>query len=264
MSNRDAFLSVYEDIQKYGQESAPRGQKIIEIENYMVDFDPMDPCTSFMDRKFNLQYAKDEFKWYLGADRFDLSIMSKAGTWKTLVDVDGGFNSNYGVYIFGQRQFQWCFEELIRDMSSRRAVIILAHRGQVRLNNPDHICTYAISFRIRNNALGMSVRMRSWDAIFGMTNDVFAFALVHQMMYTKLRDVYPDLVIGDYNHVADSIHVYERHFDMLKKLIEAGPAGWTRVNIPEFASGDEVDSIINHRGQKIDGSVFSSWLNDTE
>jgi thymidylate synthase len=264
MSNRDAFLSVYADIHEYGQESAPRGQKIIEIENYMVDFDPMDPCTSFQDRKFNLQYAKDEFKWYLGADRFDLSIMSKAGTWKTLVDVDGGFNSNYGVYIFGQRQFQWCFEELIRDMSSRRAVIILAHRGQVRLDNPDHICTYAISFRIRNNALGMSVRMRSWDAIFGMTNDVFAFALVHQMMYTKLRDVYPDLVIGDYNHVADSIHVYERHFDMLKKLIEAGPAGWTRVNIPEFASGDEVDAIINARGCPLDGSAFSSWLHESE
>lgn len=262
MSNCDTFLSIYSDIQNYGQESSPRGQRIIEIENYMTDINPMDPCTSFEDRKFNLQYAKDEFLWYLGADRFDLSIMSKAGTWKTLVDVDGGFNSNYGVYIFGQGQFQWCFDELIRDMYSRRAVIILAHRGQVRLDNPDHICTYAISFRIRDNVLGMSVRMRSWDAIFGMTNDVFAFALVHQMMYAKLREVYPLLEIGDYNHVADSIHVYERHFDMLQKIINRGRDGWSRVQIPSIVSGDEVDAIINARGKLVEESAFSSWLHE--
>lgn len=262
MNNCDAFLSIYSDIQNYGQESSPRGQRIIEIENYMTDINPMDPCTSFEDRKFNLQYAKDEFLWYLGSDRFDLTIMAKAGTWKTLVDVDGGFNSNYGVYIFGQRQFQWCFDELIRDMYSRRAVIILAHRGQVRLDNPDHICTYAISFRIRNNTLGMSVRMRSWDAIFGMTNDVFAFALVHQMMYAKLREVYPLLEIGDYNHVADSIHVYERHFDMLQKIINRGRDGWSRIQIPSIVSGDEVDAIINARGKLVEESAFSSWLHE--
>lgn len=262
MSNCDAFLSVYSDIRQYGQESAPRGQKIIEIENYMMEIDPMDPCTSFAARKFNLGYAKDEFNWYLGADRFDLSIMAKAGTWKTLVDVDGGFNSNYGVYIFGECQLQWCYDELIRDDASRRAVIILARPNQIRLDNPDHICTYAMSFRIRNGILNMSVRMRSWDAIFGMTNDIFAFCLVHQMLYAKLREVYPNLMIGIYNHVADSIHVYERHFKMLDDLVSEGSNGWVYTPIPRLVSGAEVDLMINAKGALVPESRLSSWLHD--
>ncbi len=259
--NRDTFLQIYRDVKSHGQLSEPRGQKILEIENYMVNFDSSDPCTSFKARKFNLRYAKDEFIWYLGADRFDKSISEKAGTWKTLLDVDGGYNSNYGVYIFGQKQFDWCFDELSRDKDSRRAIIMLAHKDQVRIDNPDHICTYSISFRIRQNKLNMSIRMRSWDAIFGMTNDIFAFSIVHLMMFAKLRDMYPELRLGKYNHVADSIHIYERHWPMLDQLIADGINGWERIWVPVFSDGLEVDQIINSKGKRIvNESIFSAWL----
>lgn len=261
MSNCQTFLNIYRDIKYLGRLSAPRGQKILEIENYMVNFNSSDPCTSFNARKFNLRYAKDEFLWYLGADRFDTSISEKAGTWKTLLDVDGGYNSNYGVYIFGQGQLDWCINELIRDMDSRRAVIMLAHKDQVRYNNPDHICTYSISFRIRNNQLNMSVRMRSWDAIFGMTNDIFSFALIHNLMWAILRDNYPDLQLGIYNHVADSIHIYERHFKMLDDLINDGEDGWYKIITPGIIDGIEARQIIDSKGKRIiTDSQFSEWL----
>ena len=34
----------------------------------------------------------------------------------------------------------------------------------------------------------MTVRMRSQDAIFGMTNDAANFSFIHEMIYVTLRD----------------------------------------------------------------------------
>ena len=243
MSN---FLTMYRDVLNYGQKCSPKGSESLEIENYQITFEPYERMSSFYARNLNINYCKREFEWYLGADRYDQSICEHATMWKKLKDVDGGFNSNYGQYLFKENgndmtQFRWVISELIRDPQSRRAVMTLLHPGHLRNDNPDVVCTYAMSFRIRKNKLNMSVSMRSNDAIFGTTNDVFCFSMIHEMVFTHLVwSGYhpPGLELGTYTHKVDSLHVYERHYDMLELLVQDGERGYYNVPIPQATMHD--------------------------
>jgi thymidylate synthase len=61
--------------------------------------------------------------------------------------------------------------------------------------------------------------MRSNDAIYGFFNDFAWFATVQERLLNDLRETYNDLEMGSLVHIANSFHVYERHFDMLDKMV---------------------------------------------
>jgi len=75
--------------------------------------------------------------------------------------------------------------------------------------------------------------MRSNDIIFGLCNDVFNFSLFQQLMLNELREIYPDLELGSYYHIAGSLHLYEMHYEMRDNILmdtspesEYFPAKW--------------------------------------
>lgn len=222
------FKTIFTELMLRGKFVKPRGQLVLEAENFTYELPPYVRFQSFKRRKFNLNYVKDELLWYLKGDRFDLSITEKAKIWKSIVNKDGSINSNYGQYIFSNRasdfkyfgggQFDQVVSTLSLDKDSRRASMMILNRDHLLSETNDVPCTYALNFRIRENMLNMSVHMRSQDAIFGMGNDAPAFSFIHEMMLQSLRRVYPDLAYGNYFHIADSFHVYERHFDMIQTI----------------------------------------------
>ena len=80
----------------------------------------------------------------------------------------------------------------------------------------DFICTNAVTYYIRDRALHCVVQMRSNDVIFGYRND-YAW---QKYVFLKLRDeLYSKnikLDIGDIIWQVQNLHVYERHFDLVK------------------------------------------------
>jgi len=257
------FLAAYNELKTRGQLTAPRGHRVLEIEDFSIDFHPiLDRFSNFDARKMSIDYAKKEMAWYLRGDRYEMTITEEAQMWKQIIDVDGGINSNYGQYIFhDQSQYKWVIAELKRDKDSRRASMMLLNHTHFRPNNPDVVCTYAINFRIRNNRLNMSIHMRSWDAIWGMTNDVFCFSVIYEVVYSLLREHYVDLQVGNYHHTADSFHVYERHFKMLDKLISDGMGGYKPVYCPTISGHEEAKWLIRNKSkQPFPKYRFSEWL----
>ena len=57
--------------------------------------------------------------------------------------------------------------------------------------------------------------MRSSDLVFGLSYDVPAFTIMQELMAIELG-----VELGEYIHVSNSLHVYERHFGMLEKMVE--------------------------------------------
>ena len=238
----EAFYQIFFDIKSKGKLVSPRGQKVLEIENYNYVLPPYVRFCSFEARKLKLDYIKKEFLWYLKGDRFDLSITEQASMWKTLINKDGGINSNYGQYIFfpvkGPNQFQKIVDLLSADKDSRRASIVILNKDHVLSDTNDLPCTYAMNFRIRDDRLNMSVRMRSQDMVFGMGNDAPTFSFTHEMVYVLLKEVYPELQLGDYYHSVDSAHVYERHFDMMEQMLNATTV--EEINCPQMSYADGI------------------------
>jgi thymidylate synthase len=75
-------------------------------------------------------------------------------------------------------------------------------------------------FQIRDNKLNFTVNMRSNDVILGLPTDVAFFATLQSQMLNHLKSAkYPDLELGTYTHIVNSFHIYERHFDIAKRML---------------------------------------------
>lgn len=260
------FAEAYIDVHWRGRPNTTRGGMTKEIVDAELRFLPYERLSSFRSRKLNLNYCKQELLWYLRADRFDHSIQRHATMWKKLVAEDGGYHSNYGQYLFkektpdGLSQIDWVVRELAADPGSRRAVCVLLKPEHLYEKNVDVVCTYSIAFRIRGSELQMTVHMRSNDLIYGTTNDVFCFSCIHELVYSMLSVVHPGLRLGDYVHRVDSLHVYERHFDMLEQLATNGMSEYVHVEIPRI---EPAEAMFLTRGPGLQLHrcyEFTDWL----
>ena len=259
------FYSILSELDSQGKISSPRGLKVKEIENHNYKLYPYQRFCSFNDRNLNVKYIKEEFKWYLKGDLHDTSICEHASLWKSLVNESGTINSNYGHYIFASGAFYRVMQELKNDKDSRRASITILNNSHLELGSAgltkDVPCTYSINFRIREGKLNMTVRMRSQDVIFGMGNDAPAFSFIHEMMFVALKEHYEGLVYGEYYHSCDSFHIYERHFDMLDRILTNRE--FTHVECPRVLNRDEVDFLIKADFTDIPEEFkFAKWLNE--
>ena len=86
----------------------------------------------------------------------------------------------------------------------------IMHADYNRDGMSDFMCTNAVQYVIRNNRLNAIVQMRSNDVVFGYKND----RAWQQWVLNKLAN---DLEIdpGQIVWNAGSLHVYERHFNLL-------------------------------------------------
>jgi len=256
------FIKIYGMLLKDGKLVSPRGLLIKEIENANYILPPYIRFANFKARKLNLNYIKQEFLWYMKGDRYDTSIIEHASLWKGLINKDGGINSNYGQYI--NKQFDNVISILMKDKDSRRASIMILSSEHLLSDSNDYPCTYAINFRIRENKLNMTVHMRSQDSVFGMGNDAPTFSFIQEMIYVTLRSTYPELVMGNYHHFVDSLHVYEKHFSMLEEIVN-NPTKFESIECPRISSKDEVNYLrkTDFKKQEITHPIqyqFVNWL----
>lgn len=263
-NNVHTMLMMYKAVVS-GPELLARGSSCRNVSNMAVILDArMAPITNFKARNFNLEYAKQEWLWYLRADPKDDSIEQYAKMWAKIKQPDGTYFSNYGQYIFGRdkahpkSQFSYVVNTLKSDMGSRRASMTLLKREHLFQENLDTVCTYAINFNIEAAYLHMTVMMRSNDVIFGFTNDAFCFWNLYTFVYAMLSDVYPGLKIGNYTHFTNSMHVYDRHYDMIKNILRDDRVGHHNIDVP-WPTKDEVVAIVNSKGVIGDGPSLGAY-----
>jgi thymidylate synthase len=115
---------------------------------------------------------------------------------------EGDVNSNYGQYVWVERQFEHCLNLLRKDPSSRRAVIMFNRRDVSMSRTCDHICTTSLQFLVRHDRLNLITTMRSNELHFGFRTDVVFFTMLQEMMATFLG-----VGVGTYFHNVGSLHI---------------------------------------------------------
>jgi len=105
--------------------------------------------------------------------------------------------------------------------------------------------------------------MRSNDIIYGFCYDFPFFSFLHQLMFCILKGTYEDLKLGPYIHHAASMHIYERHFDMMNKIVNnVDGTIYVSSELPEITTV-EADTIF--RDVSFNGDVhISTFINTLE
>ena len=229
----ETFADVYEEIlhdliKNPEYVTQPRDMKINEIcDVALVVENPLSCLYINPNRSSQLKYIAAEFLWYF-MGRNDVEFIAKyAKFWESIQNDDGTVNSSYGHLLFNNKnehgftQYRWALESLAQDKDSRQAVLHFNLPTHQRSGNKDFVCTMYGIFQIRDNKLNFTISMRSNDVILGLPTDFAFFVTLQSQMLSHLRKHagYPDLEIGTYTHIANSSHVYERHFDIVNKMI---------------------------------------------
>lgn len=229
--NSDHFAYAYENILctlYYHPEyiTSPRGQKVHEIIDFTIKL--TNPYSSLFknDRRSSKKdYLAGEFEWYFSG-RNDLKFIQRyASFWKDVANDNGTINSAYGYLIFTQLndynlcQYEFAINTLINDKDSRQAIMHFNNQSHQYYNNKDLVCTMYSIFNIRDNKLNMTVHMRSNDVILGLPNDIAFFTLLQIQAYHHLKQYHPFLEIGTYTHFVNSLHLYERNFQLVREML---------------------------------------------
>jgi len=222
----DCYLALIDaTMNSYDYESAPRNQKIKEIIGASFTItNPRARIPTIVGRKFGLTYLAAELVWYLSANNETAWISKYSNFWSNISDDGKTANSAYGARLFSHhptiaqsRYVQWDYivQELQRDPDSRRAVMHLRTPNDSIDAKLDVPCTLALQFFIRDKKLHQVVHMRSSDVIFGIAYDVPAFTIFQEILANELG-----VGLGSYTHVSNSLHIYERHFEMAKRILD--------------------------------------------
>lgn len=208
--------------------SRPRGMQIKEILNCTIEVEnPMENLFENEFRSSPKKYIAAELLWYFSGTKSAVFIEQYAKLWSTLKDEQGNVNSAYGNLIFTEKnehsltQYAWAIETLKRDKDSRQAFMHFNKPKHQHFDNKDQVCTLQSLFHIRDNKLNMTLTMRSNDVIFGFMTDFAFFSVLQYQVYLHLKDTYPDLEMGSYTHVSHSMHLYERHYELVEKMLSS-------------------------------------------
>lgn len=158
-------------------------------------------------RKLPMRYAVGELLWYLSGNNKLDAIKRYSKAWESLSDDGETINSAYGYRIFEQFGFdQWEYVKglLKKDPNTRQAVIHIKDAS----NKPtkDTPCTVSLQFLLRDGKLNLTTYMRSNDIWLGFPYDVFSFTCMQIIMAFELG-----VEIGEYTHIAGSLHLYTRN-----------------------------------------------------
>jgi thymidylate synthase len=168
---------------------------------------PIDNIITNKERKFNIEYAKAEWKWYLSGDRSINKLGEIYGKippiWKRMANDNGDVNSNYGYQWERNHQLDYVVSILRENPSTRRAAISIYDGKEISDYSKDTPCTYAVQFTILNNKLNMSVYMRSNDLWYGFCIDQYCFSMLQQHVAERLS-----IEVGSYYHHAHNLHLY--------------------------------------------------------
>jgi len=209
--------------------ASPRGMEVREVRDCSMQID--NPMLNIYRNKFRsspLKYIAAEILWYFAGTDNPTYIENYASLWKNLHNADGTVNSSYGNLLFseynehGFTQYNWVIQSLIKDKDSRQAFMHFNKPQHQYLENKDQVCTLQSLFHIREDKLHMTLTMRSNDVIYGFMTDWAFFSVLHYHVFLHLKQWYPELEMGSYTHISHSMHVYERHYEMIKNMVGPG------------------------------------------
>lgn len=203
-------------------------------------------------RVINLPFALAELVWIMSGSDDDW-IIKYNKQMAAYTDEYAGmrkFNAAYGYRMreqFSIDQLNDVIDGFKMHMDSRQQLMVFRHPIRDRSNRKtaDRACNIALMFLVRNEQLHATRVCRSQDFMWGVPYNFIQFGHIHQFVAESLG-----LEVGEHNAIAQSLHLYEHHFEDVKKIgirnwreeLDIPLGGWS---VPRIVSGIPRASYIS-------------------
>lgn len=175
-------------------------------------------------RKQFLKSAVDEMLWIFQKKSNNTANLGSR-VWDQWADQDGSIGKAYGYQLSVKHRYaEGEFDQVDRVLYD------LKHNPQSRrimtniYNHHDlsemalYPCAYSMTFNVTGNRLNAILNQRSQDMLTANGWNVMQYAtLVHMMAQVS------GLVAGELVHVIADCHIYDRHVDMITKMLDNTP-----------------------------------------
>jgi thymidylate synthase len=170
----------------------------------------------------NVAFALAEVVWIM-AGRDDSAFLNYFN--RALPKYSGDCTNYHGAYgyrlrkKFGLDQLERAYQVLSRNPESRQVVLQIWDSAvdlpfsDGQPTSEDIPCNIAAMLKVRDGALEWTQIMRSNDIFRGLPYNFVQFTTIQEIMAGWLN-----LKLGTYNHVSDSLHIYERDFDQVAPI----------------------------------------------
>ena len=227
------FYSSLSEVYSHGKTVFPRGQETKEILQATIRFEAEKSLFTCPTRDLNFSFLFAENLWYL-TGRNNLSLLNHYNkNYKNFAD-EGILRGAYGPMFM--EQLSHVINSLRLDQDSRQAVISLWRPNPQ--DAKDKPCTLSFHFMIRDDKLNLHATMRSNDVIWGQNYDAPSFSLLLMVVAGILK-----VRAGDVFLTVSSLHLYERHYELAKKLLDKRISYYDK---PVNLIPCEVDSLEHH------------------
>ena len=169
------------------------------------------------ERDLNPFFAFAEFSWIIeGSNKLD-SLEYFISIYNQFSDDGHTLNGAYGFRLkehFKIDQIQQAINILKDDDITRRVVLTMYSPEDLLSDSKDIPCNTTIYLKIRNAKLDITILNRSNDLFLGVPYNVFVFYLLQVYISKEVN-----CKVGTQTHYTDSLHLYEKHFDKVEKII---------------------------------------------
>ena len=216
-----ATVECLSAILERGSEVVVRGSRTRELTHHVTVLERPLERFVFVPNRGNDPFAQmAEAVWVLaGRDDVDwlrrylpraLDFSDDGSTWR------GGYGPRLRRWHGVVDQLDQVRRLLVSDRASRRAVTALFDPEIDFVATLDVPCNNWLSWLIRDGRLHLAIGIRSNDAIWGFSGaNAFEWSLVHDAMAR-----WTGTEVGRQTWLATSFHVYDRHWDRARQIVE--------------------------------------------
>lgn len=213
----DLMRAALESVFDHGETVSPTKGPNHELRGVMLQLTKPRARLSRSESRGKVFSALGELIWYLSGSNDTNQITHYISPYSAY-DEDGVIFGGYGPRLRGGADQLTTVIGLLREKpSTRRAVIQLFEGADLLEPHKDVPCTCSLQFLSRAEGLDLIVCMRSNDAFIGLPHDVFCFSMIQELVARCVG-----VEVGQYVHVAGSLHLYEADAKDARRFLAEG------------------------------------------
>ncbi|OWR12975.1 MULTISPECIES: thymidylate synthase [Chryseobacterium group] len=194
-------------------------------------------------KKVHLKSIIYELLWFLNGDT-NIKYLTDNGVsiWNEWADENGDLGPVYGAQWRSWAgadgkivdQISEVIDQIKKNPDSRRLIVSAWNVAEIP-NMALAPCHAMFQFYVADGKLSLQLYQRSADVFLGVPFNIASYALLLMMVAQVC-----DLEVGDYVHTFGDVHIYNNHFEQVKKQLSRTPKA-----LPTMKLNPEIKDIFD-------------------